>query len=259
MSALIHRRTILAGIAGLALAGCAHQTVRASPRSLEDVIRNQTEARGGAEALDRVRSVLIEVEIVERGQTLRGRYAAEASGLVRIDIYAGGNFVYSEGVDRDGVWLWPRSEPAPRASAAVGAANALTNGAEGHLFGIHRFAERGHRLRMMPSERIDGIDYVVIEVVFTTGQTSYFYIDPASWLTVRRRDQRAYHPDLSQVQQRVETLFSDFQSVEGVLEAHRNVDIDLGTGEQLSTGQVISRTINPSLPDGVFERGYTPS
>ena len=64
---------------------------------------------------------------------------------------------------------------APRPSVATGAANALLHGAENHLFGLHRFAERGHRLRLMPAEPIDGIDHPVIEVVYTTGHTSYFY------------------------------------------------------------------------------------
>lgn len=251
------RRSLISGLAACALAACA-STPTAAP-TLEQVIRNQTEARGGAAALDRVRAVLIEVEIVEGGQTLRGHYAADSSGLVRIDIYSEGNLVYSEGVDREGVWLWPRSDPAPRASAATGAANALTNGAETHLFGFHRFAERGHRVRLMPVERIDGVDHMVVEVMFTTGQTAYFYVDPASWLTVRRRDQRAYHPDVSQVQQRIETRFSDFQTVEGVVAPHRNVDVDLATGNVLASNRVISRTINPALPDGLFDRTYTPS
>jgi len=260
MSHRFTRRFFLAaGTAGL-MTGCTTTPAdQASSISLDRLIRNQTEARGGAAALDRVRSILIDVEIVEGGQTLRGRYAADASGLVRIDIKAGGNLVYSEGVDREGVWLWPRSESAPRPSNASGAANALTNGAEVHLFGLHRFAERGHRLRLLPNESLDGTDYPVIEVLFSTGQTSRFYIDPASWLTSRRRDERAYHPDVSQSQKRIETRFSDFRAVEGVVAPHLNVDVDLDSGEVLATARTISRTINPALPDGVFERTYTPS
>lgn len=252
----LDRRDFLGAAAASALlpAGLRAQPV---PTIAEYVARNVA-ARGGAAALDRVRSCLIELDITERGQTIQGRYAADAAGLVRIDIFAGGNLVYREGVDRQGVWLWPTSDAAPRPSVAEGAANALLHGAENHLFGLHRFAERGHRLRLMPAEMIDGVAYPVIEIVYSTGHISYFYADPATWLFARRRDERAYHPDADTTRRRVETRFSDYQAVDGVLAAHRNVDIDLATGNQLSVNQIRSRTLNPPLPAGLFERTYVP-
>lgn len=252
----LSRRTMLAALAASAATACAHRPSAAL--TLDEVIRRHTIARGGAEALDSVRSCLIDVEIAEGGQSLQGRYAADASGVVRVDVYAAGALVYSEGVDAEGVWLWPRSEPSPRPSVATGPANALLNGAEGHLFGFHRYRERGHRLRLMPSERIDGVDHAVVEVVFTTGHTSYFYLAADSWLVVRRRDQRAYHPDASQVQQRIETRFSDFRAVDGVLYASRDVDVDLATGNLLATHRATRRVLNPAFPAGMFARSWQP-
>ena len=253
----IDRRAFLGLAAGAALPS-GRLLARAEP-SLDAVIDRHVRARGGAAALDRVRSCLIELDITERGQTVRGRYAADAAGLVRIDIYAGGNLVYREVVDRDGVWLWSGDEAAPRASAAAGAANALLHGAENHLFGLHRFAERGHQLRLLPSETVDGVTYRVIEISYATGHKSYFYLDPTTGLFERRRDERAYHPDVDTRQQRVETRFSQHIAVGGVIAAHRNVDVDLDTGTVLSINQVIERTLNPELPEGLFARTYRPS
>ena len=227
--------------------------------TLDEIVSRHVAARGGAAALDRVRSCLIELDIEERGQTIQGRYAADTAGLVRIDIYASGNLVYREGVDRNGVWLWPASDPAPRASVATGAANALLHGAENHLVGLHRFAARGHRLRLMPSESIDGVAYPVIEIIYSTGHTSYFYLDPQTWLFARRRDERACHPDADTTRQRVETRFSDHQRIDDVIASHRQVDLDLATGGTLSTNQVTRRTLNPTLSAGLFERTYVPS
>ena len=173
---------------------------------------------------------LIELDINERGQTIHGRYAAHEDGLVRIDIFVGGNLVYREGVDRAGVWQWPGDAAEPSPSNADGAANALLHGAENHLFGLHRFRERGHQLRLMPSERIEGVEYPVIEITYRTGHKSYFYVDPATGLFARRRDERAYHPDADTSRQRIETRYLDYQAVDGVVAAHRNVDIDLDTG-----------------------------
>jgi len=256
MTVMLSRRGLLGGALAATL---LPKRLPAQPPSsgLEALIARNTEARGGAAALDRVHACLIELDINERGQTIRGRYAAHEDGLVRIDIFVGGNLVYREGVDRAGVWQWPGDAAAPSPSNADGAANALLHGAENHLFGLHRFRERGHQLRLMPSERIDSIEYPVIEIVYSTGHKSYFYVDPATWLFARRRDERAYHPDVDTTRQRVETRYLDYQAVDGVVAAHRNLDIDLDTGAVLSTNQVTRRTLNPVLlPTNLFDRGY---
>jgi hypothetical protein len=175
---------------------------------------------------------------------------------VRIDIFVGGNLVYREGVDRAGVWQWPGDAAAPSPSNADGAANALLHGAENNLFGLHRFRERGHQLRLMPAERIDSVVYPVIEVTYRTGHKSYFYLDPATGLFARRRDERAYHPDADTTRQRIETLYLDYRAVDGVVAAHRNVDSDLDTGAVLSINQMTRRTLNPELPTNLFDRNY---
>lgn len=235
----------------------------AQAMDLDEVVGRNVAARGGTAALDRIRACRIAVDIVERGQQLHGRYAADASDprgtLVRIDVYAGGTHVGSEGVDRAGVWNRGPGDAAPTPSVATGAANALLHGAENHLFGLHRFAGRGHRMRLMPGERIDGVDHPVVEVVYATGHTSYFYVDPLSWMLVRRRDERAYHPDVDQTRQRVETRFTDFQTVEGVVASHRQIDVDLADGTELSTNQVRERLLNPAFPSGFFDRAWRPA
>lgn len=251
---------LLAGLT-FALSACVHspssQPISAQI-SLEEVIRRHIQARGGAEALDRVRSILMDSEMTDGPDIFNGRYVADAAGLVRIDVYVAGNFVGAEGVDRRGVWLRGTNSP-PRDSVATGAANALLHGAEQHLFGLHRFGERGHRMQLMPSANLDGINYHVVEVVFSTGHTSYFYIDPSTWLITRRRDERAFHPDVNSTQQRIETRYSDFQTVEGVVAPHLDTNVDLATGNVLGTVRVFRRAINPTLPEGVFDRAYQPS
>ncbi len=247
------RRVMLAAFGAWMAAGCVHAPDRVAQRpTLEEIVRRNTLARGGAAVLDRVRSIAVDVEIVEDGQTLNGHYAANTDGLVRIDVYAGGKLVASEGIDSKGVWILGKDGPRP--SVAVGAANALKHGAENHLFGWHRFPERGHALALMPAATLDGVIYQVVEVRFSTGHVSYFYVDPVAWQAVRRRDERAYHPDVDQTRKRIESRAMDFQAVEGVVAAHRNEDYDLATGKLLASNRVLRRAINPHLPPGHFDR-----
>ena len=253
------RTTIYLLCASLLAASCAPASSavvasQATPAALtlQDVIARNTEARGGAAALDKVKSIAVDVEIVEGGQTLNGHYAATSDGLVRIDIYADGKLVHGEGIDSKGVWIMGKNGPEP--SVATGAANALLHGAENHLFGWQRFAERGHKLALMPSASIDGVTYQVVEIRYSTGHVSYFYVDPASWLVVRRRDERAYHPDVSMDKKRVESRNLDFVTEGGLTSARRNEDYDLGTGKLLSVNRVLKLTINPQFSADYFDR-----
>ena len=249
----VTRRNLLQALAASAVAASAPILAQSpAPPDLSEIIRRNTLARGGAEVLDRVHSIAVEVEIVEGGQTLNGRYAANDQGLVRIDVYAAGELVASEGIDTHGVWIL--GEEGPELSVATGAANALLHGAENHLFGWHRFGDRSHRLALLPPANMEGTTYLVVEVHYSTGHVSYFYVDPVSWQAVRRRDERAYHPDVDQTKKRVETQLLDFRPVEGVVAAHRNEDYDLDSGKLLSVNRVISRRINPDLPADHFDR-----
>ena len=246
------RRATLAALGAVAVTGCAHSPASAAAVTLDEVIRRNTLARGGVAALDRVQAITVDVEIVEGGQTLKGLYAANTAGLVRVDVYAGGKLVASEGIDEEGVWILGRDGPRP--SVATGAANALLHGAENHLFGWHRFRERGHELKLMPPATLDGTTHQVVQVVYSTGHVSYYYVDPVSWQAVRRRDERAYHPDIDQKKQRVESRSLDWTVVEGVVAAHRNEDYDIDIGKLLAVNRVLSRQINPPLASDHFDR-----
>jgi hypothetical protein len=238
----------------LATCGCA----RVDSPDIGEVIARNVDARGGRGALARIQQIAIELDLTERGQTVHGLYKADRRGLVRVDIYAGGVLVYSEGIDSAGVWNWPASEPAPRESAATGAANALAHGADFHLYGLHGLAERGHTLTLMPADTVAGIPYHVIRVRFNTGHVSYFYVDSGTALVTRRRDERAYHPDVDSTKQRIESRFSEFAESGGALFADRTDDIDLASGAQLSTAQVRRREVNPGISTLVFSRYYKP-
>jgi len=224
--------------------------------SLQEVLHRHTAARGGGAALDRVKRIAIDLDITEKGNTVQGRYFADTQGLVRIDIYAEKRLVYREGVDAQGVWLWPGGDARAKPSVAEGAANALHHGAENHLFGLHRFAQRGHKLRLMPPQILHTVQYQVIECGFTTGHVSYFYLDPATWLITRKRDERAYHPDNDPTKAKIETRSSDFVKVQGVVASHRQQDYDLGTGALLSTNHVTRRVLNPILTASLFNRDF---
>jgi len=249
---MLPRRAVVGLVVGAAVSACA-SIGRPRPVALEDVIRRNTRARGGDRALDAMRSLAVDVEIVEGGNVLTCHYAASKDGFVRIDVYGGGKNVFSEGVDEQGGWQWTGGSDPAKPGSDKGRA-ALLNGAENHLFGWDRFRQRGHQIALMPAALIDGVTYQVVEVRFATGQISYFYVDPESWQAVRRRDDRAYHPDVNPTTQKVETRFFDFQAAAGVIEPHSATDVDLATGKTLAKNRTLRRIVNPQLSTDYFER-----
>jgi hypothetical protein len=246
------RRSMIGLLGAVFASPSAGRSIAGSRSRLQDVVRRNTLARGGAAALDRVRTTALDVQIFDSGMTLTGRYAANVEGLVRMDVYSSGKLVGSEGIDADGVWIL--GPEGPRPSVATGAANALKHGAEDRLFGWHRFEERGHKLRLMPPIILSGVPHEVVEIRYSTGHTSFFYVDTSTWQATRRRDQRAYHPDVDSSSRRVETRMSDFEAVSHVMAAHRTEDFDLDSGSLLSINRVLSRRVNPRLPSDYFAR-----
>jgi hypothetical protein len=184
-------------------------------RELDDLIARHVAARGGAAALDRVRAVRMDVEVRVRGLDLLVTYEAGVDGRVAVEVFRDGERVYAEGIE-----------------AGADGDVALRHGAELHLFGLHRFAERGHRLALVAENEV--------EVTFANGALATLTLAP---LLVARRDVRAYHPEADERKQRIESRYSDFVAVDGVLAAHASEDVDLDTGAVLATQRVLRREL----------------
>lgn len=234
-----------------AAAACACAP-RRRPLTLKEVLARHTEARGGAAALDAVRTLHNEAAVAEATFNVRGPYIANTEGLMRVDIFAADRCVFSEGIDRGGAWSW--SEGGAPQPASEAAAAALRHGVEFNVFGLHRFAERGHTLSLEGVEDVAGAELHVVKIVMNDGFETYRFIDPASWMVVRSRDVRAFHPDLDATEAPLESEFSDFREVAGVRSPFEWTQRDLRTGEVIQRGTVLSLEYNTPLRDADFAR-----
>ena len=83
--------------------------------TLDKLVERHTEARGGAAALEIIRSSRTELEISEPAFTVRGDYVANRDGYMRIDVFAGAERVFTEALGPDGGWQLLQGE-----SVAIG-------------------------------------------------------------------------------------------------------------------------------------------
>lgn len=234
----------------LSVAACADQT---APMSLEQLVAANTEVRGGAAAVERVHALEIELEITEPGFTVSGLYRATREGYMRVDIFAEGERVYTEGVGPNGAWQMVRGATAGSPESEAGEAK-LKRGIVGNLYGLHELAGLGYRLTLESPQTIDGKAYQVIEQTAPDGVSETLFLDEVSKLKTRERDMSALHPDLDPTKKHFETLWLDYQPTDGVQFSRKSEKRDLASGELVQTTLLKSVKVNPKLDMAIFRR-----
>lgn len=242
---------IAAAVAGMTLLPSCQRAAG----SLDEVIARNTEAMGGAQAIEGVRSVAVELHIVDPDFTADGTYRAARPGKMRIDILAEGKPIYTEAFDGQRGWQW-KGKGTETVDESVKATAALRHGVElpGHLFGLHEMQRRGHTVELLGREQVDGIGYYTLRLTLNDGYQTTLYVDPASWLVTRRRDVRPLHVDIDPTPTTIEQRITDFLKVGEVLFSFANTETDLKTGKVLETTTVHSIKLNPKVDDALFTK-----
>ncbi len=126
------------------------------------------------------------------------------------------------------------------------------------IFGLEDLEPNGHRLEYSGRERLGGIDYYVLRITLSDGFVTYRYVNPTTWLIERGRDLRAFHPALDAHEAWIETVYSDYRRVDGVLRPFLSTNTDLGTGAWQATNTVEAIKVNPPLDAAIFQMPRTP-
>jgi hypothetical protein len=222
--------------------------------TLDDVIARNTKAMGGREALEAVNSIEVDLHITDPGFEVDGIYHAARPGRMRIDVRAGGGRVFTEAFDGRNGWEWDgkgdRKPTSPKGAAA------LRHGVElpGKIFGLQELQRRGNKIELVGRERVEGVDYYVLRLTLSDGYVTSLYIDPQSWLIIRRRDVRPLHVDIDPTPTTIEQRSSDFHAIAGVQFAFATTEIDLKTGKELERTKINGIKINPPIDQSIFER-----
>jgi len=237
----------------LIMMGCGFAACERAPLTVDQVIEQNTKVMGGRAAIEAIKSIDVELHIVDPDFEVDGNYRAARPGRMRIDVMAHGNHVYTEAFDGDRGWQWKGKGAAIEKESAEATA-ALRHGVElpGKLVGLHELRQRGHRVDLAGRERIDGVDYYALRITMNDGYATTLYIDSRNWLITRRRDVRPLHVDIDPTPTTIESRFSDFRKVNGVLFVFASTDTDLATGKVLETTTVRSIKVNPQFDAAIF-------
>jgi hypothetical protein len=241
----------IALVAALSLAGCT--AARPPDLDLAGVVARNAEARGGPAAIEAIQSLEARLRIVEPTYAAEGTWSVDRRGRMRIDVFIEGKRVFTEGFDGTNGWQMPGNATSARPASPDGAAALRHSGQlPTNVLGLHEMAAHGHRLVLAGREEIDGIRYYALHLTLDDGFHTRYFVDPKSFLVTRSRVRKALHPDNDPTPTTIETVWSDFRPVSGVLFPFAARDTDLAIGKLLQTTTILKMTANHPTEDKLF-------
>jgi hypothetical protein len=223
---------------------------------LQRLVERHTQARGGARAIEAIRSIQFDLDIEEPTFKVRGYYIATRDGRMRIDVFADGKRVYTEAFDGRRGWELGQDAQHAKPSSAQGTA-ALKHGIEfpAKLFGlhVHEWRARGATLELAGHETVEAVSYPDLKLTLADGYQVRFLIDPVTSLIAYDRQRKAEHVDIDPTERWIQTSHEDYRSVAGVLFPFRQVERDLATGRELSRVNLIAVHVNPKIDPKMFD------
>jgi len=231
------------------LVGCSQEI-----NSVDEIIEKNTNAMGGAAAIEAIHSVAIKLHITDPSFEVDGVYRAARPGRMRMDVYAAGKHVFAEAFNGERAWQWQgKGEPVGENAQATAA---LRHGVElpGNLFGLRELRRRGHQISFTGREKVGSVNYYVLRITLSDGYSASLYVDPVTWLIARRRDVRPLHPDIDPKPTTIESAKTDFRKIDGVYFSFHNTDTDLGSGKVLETGVVKEVAVNQEIAPTIFDK-----
>lgn len=218
-------------------------------------IDDVTRAAGGLAAAQAIPALAYRMRIKEATFEVDGVYLVDRKGRMRIDLYRDGKRVFTE--CHDGTRAWEMDGDGKVADTSPDGTAALWHGTQypGQILALAELPAHGHRVETTGHERIDGVDYTVLKLTMRDGFETYRFVNAGTRRIERSRDTRAPHPDVDAKKARLDTAWSDFRKVDGVLRPFVETQTNLDTGKWNQTVTVQAIRKLPALPDALFVRG----
>jgi len=220
--------------------------------SLDHILQRNALALGSSTAWQQVESLRIELDIREPGFEVTGTYLATREIGMRIDIKAGDEAVFSEGLYQDVAWQWTPGNGYRNANEQGTAA--LRHGIEGpgKFYTLKDFHERGGKVSLSEAPGFAEPGEWQLEFTLPDGHLVYYFVDQSSYLTTRELTRRAFHPDQNPLEVTIESRFTDPVSVDGIVRFRTIESRNLETGEWLGTTKITAVEHNAPVPKGFY-------
>lgn len=182
----------------------------ASAITVEEIVKNHIEARGGTTAIKDLKSLRIEATMQSMGGEMKATQLFKGGNKIRIDIEFQG-MTMTQAYDGKTAWMMNpmMGNGAQKASDDQAQAMAQQASFAGDLISAGEF---GYTLEAAGSEDLDGMTAYKVKVTNKAGESWYTFVDAITWLIVRTDRTMEMAGQTFEVQ----VYFSNFKTVSGV-------------------------------------------
>jgi len=185
-------------------------------QSVEDILEKMIDAQGGRAALEKIQDTVLTgyMEMIQMGLGGSLTTYQKEPNMLRMDATVQGTVV-TQSFDGETAWMTNpitgSTEEMPQVMSEDFVRSALGNGAflDPEKFGI--------TYTLTGKELLEGTEYFVLTQNFSDGFKANFLIDPETFLLYKTKttSKNEVGKDVE-----VETVFSDYKNIEGILVAH---------------------------------------
>lgn len=233
----------------LAPAGCE----KAEQTDISTILARHTEARGGAAALEAVQAIEVTRRVQEGKRQLTTHYIATRDGRMRLDIYERGVPVFSEGDDGQSAWQ-RRGRSEATEEMPAWAATAVKRAVRQNLYALHELPSTGTELVLAGREKTSGLMHWVIEATDPDGYQRRLFINPNDFLIARVQETSALNPDRTNHPSKLNTYFSDYREISGVMFSFRSETFGEDSVEPMQATEATEIVVNPEFDPAIFAR-----
>jgi hypothetical protein len=198
----------------LALLVCALAARAVAAPTLEQLVAQNVEARGGIAALEAMRSLKIQGKLVIQGGQLELQFVqtVRRPASIRTEVTIQG-LTQVQAFDGSTGWqinpFQGRKDPERLSADDIKSLTETVADFDGSLVD---WQKKGNKLDYLGTEDIDGTLAHKIKLTRPSGDTEYVYLDPDHYLEIRLLSQRTEHG----VQVETETDLGDYEKIDGV-------------------------------------------
>ncbi len=221
---------------------------------LADVLGKHRQTLGNIEAWKTVKNLTYHLDIKEPKFSVKGTYRVTRNGKMRIDIFSGGQHVFTEAFNGRTGWQWNQGDHKPKIIKGKKSAT-LRHGVElpGRIHTLLDMQNNGHQLEYIGEEIWQGIPAHLLRLELKDGHQKWYILKQKTGLILANRDTRAFHPDIDNTEVLVETRLTDFKEFQGMKRSFGLENWDLTNNQLLGKSEVIDLKMNAFDQEAFFE------
>lgn len=215
-------------------------------QSAEEIVTKHIEAKGGADAWKKVKSLYMKTATAMMGMEFPSEVWIESPDKMRNVVSFQGKNIITVMNGNEGWTLNPLMGSTKAESLPESALKDFKEQAD--MAGpFVDYKTKGHSIESLGSDDLDGTDVFKIKLTEKTGDISTYYIDKESYMILKLESKKMINGQ--EAEQSME--FSDYRKVDGLSFAFTT---NIGAGGQNLATKVSELKVNPSLEGKLFSK-----